>query len=422
MPNKLSAILSVYNGAPFVEAAVRSILAQTFTDFQFIVVDDGSTDSTVEIIRQINDPRVELIQLPGNQGVPAARNRGLKAATGDYIAVVDADDLSLPDRFRRQIEFLEQHPQVAVVGSQFWAVDQQGVYLFSSRDIGCAPEGAPANLLRLLRGSISTLHPCSMYRGDLLRSFGYDERLRIAHDYDLGLRLCEAGWEADNLPDCLTVHRDHPGSLTEVFRGADADEHHTAFSEFTGRLTGSAGNGEELKAYAWAFHFGTLPPGLPPLDPVRTNQIFKALLDAYARRHPALLESGVYFDLLGQMLPAASLLARAYLQELLKNLTREAPLFLYGAGRHSAWLLQLCREQGVRVEAVYDDAPAHALLEGVGVRSTDELARLPGGVVLVSSDAHHRAMAASLRRRFPERRFTICDPYEKLSIEPFAKY
>ena len=108
--SRVSVIMSVFNGEPFLRAALESMFHQTFTDFEFIIIDDGSTDRSSDIIREYSDPRVILLK-QDNQGIAMALNRGLSIAQGEYIARQDADDISHPERFRLQLEFLDAHPE-----------------------------------------------------------------------------------------------------------------------------------------------------------------------------------------------------------------------------------------------------------------------------------------------------------------------
>jgi glycosyltransferase involved in cell wall biosynthesis len=126
----ISAVMGVYNGEKDVAEAVQSICRQTFRDFEFIIVDDGSTDGASEILRRhaAEDSRICLVSLQPNQGLVTALNRGCAAARGEFIARMDADDVSLPDRFEKQIGFLRMHPWISVLGDASRFI-QDGVLL-----------------------------------------------------------------------------------------------------------------------------------------------------------------------------------------------------------------------------------------------------------------------------------------------------
>ena len=121
---RVTVLITLYNKGPFVEDALRSALANTFTDFEVLVVDDGSTDQGPERVRAIGDPRIRLLRSARNSGRPAAANRGFDAALGEYIAVLDADDLMHNERLSRQVAFLDQHPEVGIVGSSLGLLEK----------------------------------------------------------------------------------------------------------------------------------------------------------------------------------------------------------------------------------------------------------------------------------------------------------
>ncbi len=123
---KVSVIMSVYNGDKYLREAIESILNQTFTDFEFIIVNDGSTDNSLEIIESYDDERIKTINNKKNIGLTKSLNKALKFAKGKYIARQDADDVSLPNRFEKQVEYLDSHPEVALVGTSVYLIDENG--------------------------------------------------------------------------------------------------------------------------------------------------------------------------------------------------------------------------------------------------------------------------------------------------------
>jgi glycosyltransferase involved in cell wall biosynthesis len=125
MTPKISVAMSVFNGEEYLRAAIDSILAQTFSDFEFIIVDDGSTDRSAAIVRGYDDPRFVLLSQE-NRGVAAALNHAMSRARGEYIARQDADDVSLPERFAQQVQWLEAHPEVSALGTGAVLIDPQG--------------------------------------------------------------------------------------------------------------------------------------------------------------------------------------------------------------------------------------------------------------------------------------------------------
>ncbi len=121
---KVSVIMPVYNGEKYIEKAINSILNQTYKDFELILIDDCSPDSSIEIAKKLNDPRIRIIQNEKNSGIAFSRNVGLKAARGEYIALMDDDDLTVPHRFEKQVAYLDNHLDIDVVGGQVALIDE----------------------------------------------------------------------------------------------------------------------------------------------------------------------------------------------------------------------------------------------------------------------------------------------------------
>ncbi len=137
-PPAITVLITLYNKGPYVEEAVRSVLSQTFTDFELVVVDDGSTDDGPRRVSALNDPRIRLLLSERNTGRPAAANRGYDAARGTYIAVMDADDVMHPERLAKHYAFLDAHPAVGAVGSQLPAFGGDSrTYATPSDDAAC---------------------------------------------------------------------------------------------------------------------------------------------------------------------------------------------------------------------------------------------------------------------------------------------
>jgi glycosyltransferase involved in cell wall biosynthesis len=197
---RISVVLAVCNGERHVEASARSVLAQRFEDFELIVVDDGSTDATPDILSalQREDPRV-VIMCQENRGLAASLNRGIAMARGIYVARQDADDISLQDRFERQTAFLDQYPSVAAVGSSADVIDRSGAVvgaLHALRGPGAVRRG-------LLTLRSTPVHGSMLMRTSAIRAAGgYREAFPVCQDYDLWLRL-SSRFDIDNIPDVL---------------------------------------------------------------------------------------------------------------------------------------------------------------------------------------------------------------------------
>jgi glycosyltransferase involved in cell wall biosynthesis len=209
--------MSVWNGLPYLEHAVRSISRQTFRDFEFIVVDDASSDGSWAVLQAeaAKDPRMVLLQNTANRGFAISQNTGIALARGEYIALQDQDDASHPERLERQINFLKSHPETGAVG--VWP-----------RFIDHADQVLPDGSFPLLTDDKSLQHrlliancfcgPSLMItRGLMVELGGYDPSFRSAEDYELLLRLAEVTKLA-NLPERLYSYRQHSYSVSRVRR------------------------------------------------------------------------------------------------------------------------------------------------------------------------------------------------------------
>ena len=209
----VSVIMAVKNGARYLPAAVESILAQTFPDFEFIIIDDGSDDDrTPPLLRSFaaRDPRIRLISRPG-KGLTPSLNEALSIATGPFIARMDGDDISTPDRLGLQVQFLQDNPAVVLLGGAYELMDGDDRKIRTWR-----PATDDATLQRhCLEGSTPICHPLAMMRAAAVRQVGgYDETYVVAQDLDLWLRLGEVG-ELACLPQVLLKYRQHGQSVSE---------------------------------------------------------------------------------------------------------------------------------------------------------------------------------------------------------------
>ncbi|WP_263831186.1 glycosyltransferase family 2 protein [Salinibacter sp.] len=210
----ISVILPVYNGRPYLQEAIQSILNQMFEDFEFIIINDGSKDGSKEVLEEFaeHDHRIRVVHQK-NQGITPSLNRGLKLARGRCIARMDADDISHPERFARQIDFLESNPDVGILGTQIRQVDADG-NPSSQWVLPTDPDLIGWQLLF----STCLCHPTVMIRHSLLDNLGgYAEWATHAEDYELWTRAVLKSRLA-NLPDTLHMLRRHDDSITATKR------------------------------------------------------------------------------------------------------------------------------------------------------------------------------------------------------------
>lgn len=206
MKNKLpfvSVLMPVYNNEETVAEAIRSIQDQTFEDFEFIIIDDGSTDNTVEVIKAfLTDSRIRFYSYDKNRGLPKMLNQGIFMCQGKYIARMDGDDFSFADRLQVQVEFLERNSDCLVVGSAY-ILEIDGVDRGARKQV-CSHTGL---ITKLMFGN-NICHPSVMIRKDMLIASGefYDERLLYVQDYELWTRLITR-YRIENMPTPLIIYR-----------------------------------------------------------------------------------------------------------------------------------------------------------------------------------------------------------------------
>jgi len=206
----ISVLLPVFNAERYLGAALESVLAQTFTDFECVIVDDGSTDTSPTILAQYaaHDGRIRIIRQE-NMGIVAALNRGLAECRAPLVARMDADDICLPQRLATQLDYLDKHPEVVAVGTAFQLMSAAGV----PGPVVRHPRSAQT-IRRGLRSGNRLGHPTVVMRRDaVLAAGGYREALRHAEDYDLWTRLAE-GYRLANLPECLLLYQIHGGQIS----------------------------------------------------------------------------------------------------------------------------------------------------------------------------------------------------------------
>lgn len=201
---ELSVIMPVYNGAAYLRAAIDSILVQTFTDYEFIIVDDGSSDESAAIVESYADARIRLLRNSTNLGVVGALNRGLEVVRAPLIARMDCDDVSRPERFAKQLAFLRARPEVGVCGTWLESIGERRGYIWR---FPITPEQARCTLLF----ETALAHPSVIMRRELLERFDLSYSLAYEHaeDYGLWLQLSRRCALA-NLPEVLVYYRKHP--------------------------------------------------------------------------------------------------------------------------------------------------------------------------------------------------------------------
>ncbi len=204
----VSVVLPVYNGGRFIAKAIDSIVAQTYTNWELIIIDDASTDNTITIINTYSDGRIKLLRNSQNSKIVYSLNKGIAAATGVYIARMDADDICLPARFEKQVDFLENHKDYDVVDCLQEYIDEEGK---PTGDFNFSIFSHDAIYGALQRYNCLG-HSSIMARRSALAAFKY--RQIVFEDYDLWLRMIAHGSRFQKLEQPLLLYRIHVESIT----------------------------------------------------------------------------------------------------------------------------------------------------------------------------------------------------------------
>jgi len=207
MNPKVSVIMCTYNDSQYIGEAIKSVLASSFTDFEFIICDDASTDDTPEIIKSFKDKRIKYIRNETNLRPAASRNRCFHEAKGDYIMQLDSDDIALPNRIQLQVDYLDNFPDVPFCGGWARVIDENGEHLrdfFHSENV----------TLKDIFVSDSYINPAVMFRREkILHVDGYTTGFGRSEDLDLWLKLYASGIEGKNIQDYLIEYRETKAGL-----------------------------------------------------------------------------------------------------------------------------------------------------------------------------------------------------------------
>ena len=210
---KISLIMSVYNGEDYLVEAIESVLNQTFKDFELIVINDCSTDTTGEILNRFAelDKRVKVHTNEVNLRLPSSLNKAITLAQGKYIARMDADDICLPERLEKQYGFMEENPHISLSSCRFMTL-KNGV--ISSG--GCGGKSDNESIKALLLVTNPILHPGIIAKADAIRSLCYDKNFTCTEDMELWTRFVMAGYDIEIMPEYLMIYRLHDKQITET--------------------------------------------------------------------------------------------------------------------------------------------------------------------------------------------------------------
>jgi hypothetical protein len=209
--------MPAYNAEGYVSLAVASILGQSLTDFELIVVDDASTDSTATIVKAFGDARIVYVRTRGRSGAGGARNMGLGLARGEYVAFLDADDLAYPERLATQVAYMDSQPRIALLGAGYDVISSAGTVLTTLTE----PSGTGSVRLRMLFDNVIATSLAFARRDMLLDAGPFDERLPVGEDHDMWARVASRHAIA-RMADVLGAYREHTaGTYGGCRTGAD---------------------------------------------------------------------------------------------------------------------------------------------------------------------------------------------------------
>lgn len=225
----ITVLMAVYDGEAYLKECVDSVLNQTFKDFEFLIIDDGSVDSTSDIIKTYKDERIRLLRNEKNLSQVASLNIGLDHAIGGYIARIDADDIMLPSRLERQLNYLKKRPDIALLGTFGEAIDEKGHTISRHR----LPVRNEEIIATALFGEFIMMHSSIMFRKDIVFEAGkYNEAFSFTEDYKLATDLLARRYKINNIPDILIKYRLHNNRISVRDSKPQIERYIIALKEF----------------------------------------------------------------------------------------------------------------------------------------------------------------------------------------------
>jgi hypothetical protein len=271
---KVTVLMAVHNGERYLRDAVESILCQTFQDFEFLIINDGSTDNTRDVILSYDDARIVLVDSEHNVGQTRSLNRGLELAAGEWIARQDADDISEPDRLAKQVAFLERHPEVALLGTWYKEIDVQGTVIGKGK-LPCDPTDIRWALLFFC----PFVHSSVMFSKSVIaEQIGfYNETFAYAQDHELWYRIARR-LPVANLPEPLVRFRVTPWSMTATYGDRVREGDRMSIAHIARLLGWDKVENVESNEVKFGAMSSLLQGGLTHLDPQAARKVSNEIL------------------------------------------------------------------------------------------------------------------------------------------------
>ncbi len=257
----ISVIMSNYNTPEeYLRDAIESVLNQTYSEFEFIIVDDCSSDNSLEIIKSYNDPRITVIKNETNLGITKSLNRALAVSKGEFIARMDADDICLSERFKKQVDYLKQHPDTIVCGTWVELFGDGASVYHEKKSCKVLPEREELQINLLFGNHMNIIHPTAMFNHRLLKenNITYNENYIFAQDYRMWVDCSQKGKLA-NIPEILFKYRIHDKAVSSDKKSVQTECAKNIMAEQLGWL------GLNLPENWEKIHYGLLT-GRKPFD------------------------------------------------------------------------------------------------------------------------------------------------------------
>lgn len=239
----ITVLMPVCNDEKYIRDSIDSVLSQTYTDYEYLIIDDGSTDSTADIIKSYSDPRILFVKNKKNIGLTKSLNMGLDLARGEYIARHDSDDKMDKYRLEKQLDFLNNNKDIAMVGTYWKTINEHNEIIENIP----WPVGFENNLFNVLTGDnpVSTV----LIRSKIIKQVRYAEKYVLSQDMDLYLRIYAAGFKSDNIPEYLNFVRIHDKQLSNTAINNQRYYFLVAYHEFYKSLTNKDIQYDRIKEY-----------------------------------------------------------------------------------------------------------------------------------------------------------------------------
>lgn len=237
----VSIVLPAYNCEKFIRFTIDSLLNQTYTNFELLIINDGSTDSSVEIIKSFSDTRIQLINNSKNEGLIYTLNKGIELAKGKYIARIDADDICLKKRLEKQVNWLEKNANTVIVATQIEFIDEQGITM-GNWDLDQQKITAQ-QIKNAMLWQCCIAHPTVMMRSDIIKKYRYPYNQKHSEDYGLWLQVLSDNNIIEKIPEPLLQYRVHGNSVT----GAINSKKNPFFIQFNTKKRFLIGRIQQLK-------------------------------------------------------------------------------------------------------------------------------------------------------------------------------